>query len=294
VRRALALVLCFLVALLALAGAAEAKKKRYVAITPFAANTLVKLGIKPVAIGETSARGSHLSKKLKGVPRIPLSHASNGPNLEQLVSYNPDVVFSEATWKAGHAAIRDLGIRVYMDDPKTVAKVPAAIEKIGGDVGKKAKAKRVAKNISKGIKRSVKGITRRPRVLMVLGVGQTPYAFLGDSWGGNLITRAGGMLLTEGLSADPDDDIQVDGGYAQLSDEKIIELNPDVIIAVPHGNSEDLDEIQDSLENDTAFQATNAGSNGDIYVENDGTLVQASTDVAATIKHIRTAFLSNR
>src|SRR5690606_7128422 len=110
-RKALALI-GVVAACTALAAPAEAAKpNRIVALTPFAANTLVRLGIKPVAVGKTPGNVK-LHRKLRKVRKLPLSHASNGPNLEQLAQLDPDLVFSERTWKAGHSAIRQLGIKV--------------------------------------------------------------------------------------------------------------------------------------------------------------------------------------
>jgi iron complex transport system substrate-binding protein len=286
--RLTALLACVLIALAAAgAGPADAaKKKRYVALTPFAANTLVKLGIKPVAIGETPGGQTSLSPKLKNVPELPLSHASNGPNLEQLVSYDPDVVFSEQTWKAGHGAIRNLGIRVYMDDPNEVQNVPGSIKKVGAHAKQKKRAEKVAKKAQKQIKTATRNVGDGPRVLVILGVGQTPYAFMPNSWGGNVVMRSGGALITGGLDSE-DPGIPGGGGYAQISDEQIIAENPDYIIAVPHGNAEDIPEIQESLENDTAFANTNAGRNDEIHVTTRNDLVQATTDVPKTIKFVR-------
>lgn len=293
-----------LVALLALAAAAIApaapaaerakpKEERVVALTPFSANTLIKLGVKPVAIGEGQG-GVKLDSKLKGVPKLPLSHAANGPNLEQLAQFDPDVVFSERTWSAGFAAIRGLGMRVVTADPYRVSSVPRKVRAVGRVVDRKRKAGKLAEAISKQIKRSTAGITASPRVLMILGVGETPYAFLANSWGGDLVRRAGGELLTEGLSNDGGDDLLVSGGYAQLSDEQIIAMNPDVVIAVAHGRAEDLETIADNLRSDPAFEMTNAAVNGRVYVTTDASMLQGNTNVASTISKIRNDYLLNR
>jgi iron complex transport system substrate-binding protein len=290
-------VLCLLIA--GLAGASEANAgdkhgKRVVALSPFSANTLVHVGVKPVAIGESAGGNPRLSRRLRNVPRIPLSHASNGPNLEQLVSYDPDIVFSEDTWNAGRKSIERLGIQVVVQDPDIVRQVPKAIKRVGKTVKRKGNARKVAKRTKKAIKKATKGIESRPRVLMILGVGQTPYAFLPNSWGGNVVKRAGGRLLTNGLTNDGDDDLLVSGGFAQLSDEEILSRNPDVIIAVPHGNRKDIGEITESLRNDETFRATNAGANNRIYATLDNTLLQPSTGVAKTIRRVRREFLLNR
>lgn len=268
-------------------------KERIVALTPFSANTLIKLGVKPVAIGEGQG-GVKLDPKLANVPRLPLSHSANGPSLEELTSYDADTVFSERTWRAGFSAIRDLGMRIVTADPYRVSSVPRKVRTIGKVVHQKKRAGKLAKQISGQIKRASANVTRSPRVLMILGVGETPYAFLSNSWGGDLIKQAGGELLTDGLSNDGGDDLLVQGGYAQISDEQIISMNPDVIIAVPHGRADDLDAIADNLRNDPAFEVTNAAQNGDIYVTTDSSFIQGNTNVASLINQVRSDYLKNR
>ena len=66
-------------------------------------------------------------------------------------------------------------------------------------------------------------------MLVILGVGRTPYAMLANSWGGDIVAKAGGQLLTNGLTSA--------SGIARISDEIVVQRNPDIIIAVPHGNS---------------------------------------------------------
>jgi iron complex transport system substrate-binding protein len=290
-RKALALI-GVVAACTALAAPAEAAKpKRIVALTPFAANTLVRLGIKPVAVGKTPGNVK-LHRKLRKVRKLPLSHASNGPNLEQLAQLDPDLVFSERTWKAGHSAIRQLGIKVTDKDPRRVGQIPKRIRQIGKVVKRAKRAKKLARSTQKAIRKSRRNIRSRPRVLMILGVGQTPYAFLPNSWGGDLVARAGGRLLTDGLTADGEG-FMISGGFAQLSNEEIISRNPDVVIAVPHGRGEDRKEIADGLRNHPYIGMTNAGQNGRVYVTARNTLLQAGIDAAQTIKLVRKRFLRN-
>ncbi len=80
-----------------------------------------------------------------------------------------------------------------------------------------------------------KGISKRPKVLVLLGVGRTPYTFLSNSWGGDVITQAGGRLLTAGL--------RDGGGFARISDEVVLAAQPDVIIGVPHASKQDIPAI---------------------------------------------------
>lgn len=270
---------------LALAPAATAKPpKRIAALTPFSANTLVKIGVKPIGIGMTLGGNERFDPLLKGIKVLSLSHP-NGPNMEQLASLRPQLVFSSPTWRKGAETMRRLDMKVEYSDPARIADLTAATERIGRLVGEEQNARALAKRTRENLAKATKGIKDRPRVLMVLGVGRTPFAFLPNSWGGDIVTRAGGTLVTAGAKAT--------GGFARISDEKIIEADPDVILAVPHANPDDLDDIKRTMEWNELWKLTSAGQNGRIYVSMNNSLLQAGTDVAKVITDVRQKYLKN-
>ncbi len=282
-----AVLVCLLAALPAEAGA----PKRVVAITPFAANVLASIGPLPIAVGETpvafggSPRGTEqYSGKLRGVKRLPLSHPS-GPNLEQLAVLNPDLVLSSPTWRKGHQGMKELEIRVAESEPRSVRSVPIEVRQIGDLVDREQAASRLGARIRSQTLEATEGIRGRPRVLMVLGVGRTPFAFLPNSFGGDVVRRAGGRLLTRGLTNR--------GGFARISDEVVLARNPDVIIAVPHGQPEDISETARYLKSNPAWRSTNAVRSNRVYVSTDNSLLQASTDVGSVIRRVRARYLKN-
>lgn len=280
-RRAL---LIAIVALVAVAPAAEAAPKRVVALTPFAANTLAEVGVRPVAIGQTLGGSERFHRRLRGVRSLPLAHP-NGPNLEQLTSLRPGLVFSSPTWRKSSQTMRRLGMRVEEADPARVSQVGAAVRGIGRLVGRSRQARGLAIRIAKGVQEATAVIDKRPRVLMILGVGRTPYAFLPNSWGGDIVTRAGARLVTAGVKSD--------SGFARISDEKVVEEDPDIILAVPHANPDDLDEIERAMKANELWKLTKAGQTGNIHVSNDNSLLQAGTDVPRVIRLLREQFLKN-
>ena len=274
-----------LLAVLALPAAAQAAPpQRIVALTPFTANTLAKLGVKPVAIGETLGGSERFSPKLKGVPTLPLSHP-NGPNLEQLASLDPDLVFSSQTWAKGNQAMEGLGIDVVLHDPRSIDGALADTFKIGQIVGRKHYARDLLKGMRVQIEAAEKGIKARPKVMLILGVGRTPFTFLPNSWGGDIVTKAGGRLLTGGVSSN--------SGFERISDEVVVAENPDVIIAVPHANEDDIPSLTEYLRSNPAWASTKAAQNGRVYVSVDNSLLQAGTDIARTIRKVRRAYLKN-
>ncbi len=275
----------FALALPAASGAAQASApKRIVALTPFAANTLAKLGVTPVGVGQTLGGETRLSPKLKNVTVLPLSHP-NGPNLEQLASLRPDVVLSSRTWTKGNQAMKSLGIEVIVYEPISISRAYRDTYRIGMLVGKKRQARNLLKGMKKSVNAATKGIKSRPKVMLILGVGRTPFTMLPNSWGGDIVTRAGGELLTGGVSSN--------SGFERISDEVVVAENPDVIIAVPHANASDIPSLTDYLRANPAWSSTSAAQNGRIYVSVDNALLQAGTDIARTIRKVRSAYLKN-
>lgn len=279
------LLAALLAAFLSLPVAARAAPpKRIVALTPFAANTLVKLGVTPVGIGQTLGGQERFSPKLKGVTTLPLSHP-NGPNLEQLASLDPDLVFSSRTWAKGNESMGDLGIDVLIHEPFRLNGAFAQTIEIGAVVGKVKQAKALVAGMKKSVAQARRGIKERPTVMLILGVGRTPFTFLPNSWGGDIVTKAGGRLLTGGVESD--------SGFERISDEVVVAEDPDVIVAVPHANEDDIPSLTEYLGTNPAWQTTSAVRNERIYISVDNSLLQPGTDVARTIRKVRRVYLEN-
>jgi iron complex transport system substrate-binding protein len=280
----LALAICLLALGLGAASAGAKVPKRIVALTPFAANTLAKLGVTPVGIGQTVGGNERFDPRLKGVTVLPLSHP-DGPNLEQLVSLRPELVLSTKTWAKGNQAMANLGIKVTTREPVRVNGVFDKTLAIGQMVGKLPQAKKLVAQEKAAIGRARKGIVKRPKVMVILGVGQSPFTFLPNSWGGDIVRKAGAEILSGGLKSG--------SGFERISDEVVIAEDPEVIIVVPHGNVEDISSIAKYFENDPAWGATTAAKEGHIYISTNNSLLQAGTDVGATIEEIRKDYLHN-
>jgi iron complex transport system substrate-binding protein len=276
--------LALLVAFLSPAAGAQKRERRIVALTPFAANTLAKLGVTPIAVGQTLGGRERLSPKLRHVPILKLSHPM-GPNLEQLTALRPSLVLSSKTWAKGNVAMEQLGIRVETRDPRSISGALADTYKIGEAVGRKHAARELLKRMRTRIAAAESGVRRHPKVMLILGVGHAPFTFLPNSWGGSLIRAAGGELVTGGASSR--------SGFERISDEVVVAENPDIIIAVPHADPEDIPALVRYLKDDPAWSSTKAAKKGRVYVSIDNSLLQAGTDIARTITKLRENYLHN-
>ncbi len=268
------------------AGTADAKKKRakkerIVSISPFATDVLAKLGEKPVAIGQvlSDRQGmKRIPKKFRRLRVLNLSHP-NGPNLEQLAKLRPTIVFSSTRWRRGTPAMKRLGIRVVYVDPIKLGQTYPSVRKVGRVVKRKQQARWLVRKMRRQVRSATSGITRRPRVMGILGIGRNPMTFLRNSWGGQIIRLAGGRLVTGGAS-NP-------GGFAPVSDEVVVAENPDAMIAVPHGTVTDIGAAVDYILENPAWQTVNAVRNGMVFPSTDNRLLQAGTDVGQTIRIVR-------
>ncbi|MBF6621464.1 MAG: ABC transporter substrate-binding protein [Patulibacter sp.] len=125
----------------------------------------------------------------------------------------------------------------------------------------------------------------------MLGVGRSTIAFLPNSWGGDMISYAGGRLVTAGLK--PSYNAGIPGSFAPLSDERVLTMNPDVIIVVPHGRKSSLPNTASFFRNKPGWKRTKAARNNRIHIADADSLLQASDNPGAVIRHVRRTFLRN-
>ena len=271
--------------LLLVAAPAAGADRRVVALSPFTANTLAIFGVTPIAVGQTIGGREHLSRRLHDVPRLTLSHPA-GPNLEQLAVLEPDLVLSAPVWRKGNRQMRELGVRVVEIEPRSVADVPRATKWIGALLGELERATELARKQRRHVRAAKARARSHPRVLLLLGVGRGSFAFLRNTWGGDVIEQAGGRLITGGLRSP--------GGYARVSDEFVLARDPEVIVAVPHGNPDEIPRLVRFLRDNPAWATTTAARTGRVYVSTDNALLQPWTSPAQTIADVQTQFLKNR
>ena len=289
--RTLALIgLCVLLVLAVFgsADASAAKNKRIVALTPFSANAMGMLGVTPVGVGDVltdNTRAAYVPLISNGlangkIKQLPLSHP-NGPNLEQLAKLRPKLVYTSPQWSKGSSAMRSLRITVKKSEPTTLGGVYSQMKSIARNVNKQKKANRLVRQMRAQVKKAIPvGAARsNKKVMVILGVGRTPFTFLGNSWGGSVAKMAGGSLQTGGATSG--------SGFARISDEVVIASQPEVIIAVPHASKGDIPELKEFMRNNPAWASTPAIENDDIFVSTDNSLLQAGVNPGQVIKRVR-------
>jgi iron complex transport system substrate-binding protein len=258
------------------AAEAAPKYKRIVALTPFAGNAMAQMGVFPKALGQTLGGDRRYVSGLRSTPRLAMSHP-RGPNMERLARLRPDLIFTSPQWSAGKEFMDGIAKRVVVVDPKSVSEARKKVRLIARLVGRKARGERLVRQMNRSIRRNSRNIKSNPSVMVVLGVGSTPWSFLGDSWGGEIVRMAGGRLRTGGAPG---------RGFARISNELVLAEDPDVIIVVPHARQDEItQEMKDNLK--AQWAGARAAENGRIVFSEDNSLLQAGTDIGRTIKKVR-------
>ena len=269
------LVVALLLALLAFAAPAQAAP-RVAALTPFSASTITRLGVRPVVIGQTLGGTDQYLASLRGVPVIPLTHPL-GPNMEQLATHNASIVLSSKTWQRGTPAMRRLGMKVYESDPTSVAAVGRETRAIGKVLGRTRAANALATKIENDVRGRAAGHqapparARHPRRRPHAATRCSPTRGAATSW-----PRPAASCSRTG-SRPP-------SGIARISDEIVVQRNPDIIIAVPHGSPGNISRLAEYYRSQPEL-AQHAGRQEQARLRRDGQpLLQPYPGVAATIR----------
>lgn len=169
-----------------------------------------------------------LSDYPKEVPNKTNVGKSSAPNLELIVSLKPDMVFSWWYNTEVNKNLGDKGIAVVSINPQSVADVLSLIKTIGAIVGKSAEAEEVVSEMQERMEKvssKVKSLTEKPLVYYELG---TPLKTVGPgTFTNELISMAGGVNIAANETL----------RYPLLSNEYVIERNPNVIVVISYGAS---------------------------------------------------------
>lgn len=170
------------------------------------------------------------------VRTLPTVGGWHNPSYEKLVALRPDLVLVDA----GQAPFvedkcRELGLKVMIVADESVADVYASIAAIGRATGHEADAAKLAQNTREGLLRISRRTASLPKLSVVLIVDRTPgtlrdlYTATTGSFLAELVEIAGGHLSALRSTAG------VENGYAKLSKEDLLAMNPDVILDFIHG-----------------------------------------------------------
>ena len=154
----------------------------------------------------------------------------NGPDIEKIVSLEPDVVIADNMIQTDAIAdLENLGIVVVAASSSTLEGIPETIEILGEMLGEQDKAAALVegiKDVEAAVIEKGKGITEKPTVYVVLSYGDM----------GNWTSGPGSFLnaMIEAAGAIP---ATADGGavWMEYVMEDLIAIDPDILIVTNDG-----------------------------------------------------------
>nr|WP_306999382.1 ABC transporter substrate-binding protein [Amycolatopsis thermophila] len=196
----------------------DRQPQRIVSLSPSATETLFALGAGPQVVAVDSA-----SDYPGQAPKTQLSGLS--PDPEAIAAYRPDlvVVYADTTGLAD--ALAKTGTKtLVMPDAKTLDDAYAQFVALGKATGHQAEGESLARQAKDDIDKIVADTPKPARPLSYYWeLDQTYYSVTSATFVGQVLTRFGLTNIADG--SDP----AASGGYPQLSAERILQANPDLI-----------------------------------------------------------------
>ena len=199
----------------------DAPAEKIVALTPSDCEILFALGAGGTLIG----RGEYCDYPAS-VSSVPSVQSGADTNIEQIIALKPQVVLMSAMAQTQEQikALEDAGIIVVVSDAKDIAGVYTAIELIGAITGKNGEAAGIVSQM----KASFDGISAKST-----GNGEktvyfevSPLAYgLWTAGKGTFMDELASMLGLKNAFSDVD-------GWAEISQEQVIERDPDYIVSI--------------------------------------------------------------
>lgn len=192
--------------------------QRVVSLAPSSTEIIFALGV-----GERVVGATEYCNYPEAALKIPRVGAFDTPNLEIIVSLEPDLVLAASLHKETVEQLEALGIPVLALDPGTIEEIYANIELIALALGdKKAGSNLVADMKSRlaAVDKTLEGLQEEDRPLVFYEVWYPGVYTAGeDTFINEMITRAGGKNLAWAVPR-----------WSEIQEEEVLERNPDIIL----------------------------------------------------------------
>ena len=190
---------------------------RLISLAPSITETLYALGLGDRVVGVTSFCDYPPEARTKESIGDTLK-----PNIEKIISLRPDVVIASTASQLEQPVRRldELGIPVFVSNPRDVGGVLESIERLGEVLGVAGRAHDLTNELSMRIMAVESRVAGLPRPPVFLMLGSDPLITAGGpSFITDEITRAGGYSISSGESSE----------YPQYSMETVVAKKPEII-----------------------------------------------------------------
>jgi len=207
----------------------KAKPKRIVTLSSADTEMIYALG--GAVVGRPTALGAVNPPAAASAVEVGSTH---GILFEKLASVKPDLVIASPALKSQQATIEKLGAQMLFNSQNTFEDIKASVRLYGKLLGKESKAEEITAGMDKSVG-SLKKPASKPKTLIVYGAPGSFVVALPTSYPGSFLELAGGENVA---SKFPKMDTMPQ--YAELSMERIVASNPELILLITHGDAAEV------------------------------------------------------
>ena len=204
-------------------------------------------------VGRANVDESAISEALVHVPEVGNAHDIN---FEKVVSLKADLIIGHAGLNMKDVnTVESLGLKMLLSNSKSYETIIETIELYGKILQKSSEAEALVQSLEEK-KASVltKVMNKDVQALIIYGTTESFMAALPSSLSGDLLALAGGTNIADhlpGIDGYPD--------YAQLSMERVIQSNPDVVYFITHGDPSTVrSKFESELKANPSWKSVNA------------------------------------
>lgn len=213
-------------------------------------------------VGRPNSNGPAVVSAAEQVEQIGSTHEVD---LEKITFLQPDVVLGNYPMNEKDIpAIEGIGSKLILTGANSIQDIQAQITLFGQLLQQETKAKQLNQQIQDHIKQLSQSASTapKPNVLLVYGAPGTYMAALPNSLSGNILEVAGGRNIAADLPG-----LQNFPQYAQLNTEQVVQANPDYIMIMTHGNTDEVKAgFLKEMQNNPAWNSIKAVQNNAVEV----------------------------
>jgi iron complex transport system substrate-binding protein len=226
-----------------------------------------------VGAGEKMVAGTSYDDYPEEAKALPKIGDFANPNVEKIASYSPDLVLAAGGIQADlRAKLEDLGMTVYVVDPKTYDGVIATIENIGKLAGTEDDAATVTDEMTAAQMEVQTKVGDLEKVTTFLEIYGKPLMTAGtDTFIDDMITIAGG----ENLGA------MAGSGFPNFSTEVLVQEDPAVYIADSGSMSE-----PGEIDKRAGFSELTAVKEGKVFIIEDSIIARPGPRLAEGLRQL--------
>ncbi len=206
----------------------EEKPERIISLAPSMTEMLYSLGLGDKVIGVTTfANYPEEARQNEKIGSV------TDPNVEKIVSLNPDLVLAAAVNKMEYVdRLKNLGIKVAGFDPSSIDETIKIMNKVGKLTGEEYLAKEVTAKMARELKEIEKLVEKK------LANNERPGVFY-EIWHNPLMTAGEGTFVDDLIETAGGKNIgaMAPGSWPQYSLEKLLIENPDIYISSHHSDA---------------------------------------------------------